>query len=97
MSSSSNTSSDTKTIVRTLEALVADNHTTDKELIDDCFYIEKTRWGTFRSVTKEGKEVITALHEDLCVQHTRFYLRGLQEGFDSLSSSTYGGTVDGKL
>ena len=69
----------------------------DPTLIDGLFRVEKMRWGTYRSVTADGKELITALHEDLCIQHTRFYLKGQQEGWDSLNSSTYGGTVDGKL
>ncbi len=64
---------------------------------DDTFAIEKTRWGTYRSFDKEGKELITALHEDICLAHTRFYLKGRQEGWDSLSCSTYDGEVGGKL
>lgn len=71
--------------------------TTEIHYYDDAFAIEKTRWGTYRSFDKEGKELITALSEDLCLQHTRFYLKGRQEGWGSLNSSTYGGTVDGKL
>ena len=64
---------------------------------DDAFAIEKTRWGTYRSFNKEGKELITSLSEELCLQHTRFYLKGTQEGWDSLSCSTYDGEVGGKL
>jgi hypothetical protein len=64
---------------------------------DDTFAIEKTRWGTYRSFDKEGKELITALHEDICLAHTRFYLKGKQEGWDCLSCSTYDGEVGGKL
>ena len=64
---------------------------------DDAFAIEKTRWGTFRSFNKEGKELITSLSEELCLQHTRFYLQGTQEGWDSLSCSSYDGEVGGKL
>ena len=64
---------------------------------DDAFAIEKTRWGTFRSFDKEGKELITSLSEELCLQHTRFYLQGKQEGWDSLACSTYDGEVGGKL
>jgi hypothetical protein len=72
---------------------------TDREIhyYDDTFAIEKTRWGTYRSYDKEGKELITALHEDLCLAHTRFYLKGRQEGWDSLTCSTYEGEVGGKL
>ena len=72
---------------------------TDSDLhyYDDLFAVERTRWGTYRSFNKEGKELITALNEDLCVNHTRFYLKGQQEGWDSLTCSTYGGEVGGKL
>ena len=64
---------------------------------DDTFAIEKSPWGTYRSYDKEGKELITSLTEELCVNATRFYLKGLQDGWDSLASTTYEGTVGGKL
>jgi len=64
---------------------------------DDAFAIEKTRWGTYRSIGADGKGIITALNEQLCVDATRFYLKGKQEGWNSLNSSTYEGTVSGKL
>ena len=72
---------------------------TDQEIhyYDGAFAVERTRWGTYRSYDKEGKELITALHEDLCIQHTRFYLKGRQEGWDSLNCSSYDGEVGGKL
>lgn len=54
---------------------------TEKKLIDDCFYVEQSRWKTWSSYTKDGKKLITSLHEDGCIHATRFYLKGLQEGF----------------
>lgn len=66
-----------------------------ESLIDDCFYIKKQRWGTFVSVHKDGHEIITALSEDLCIASTRFYLKGLQDGFEE--TKTYEGQVGGKL
>jgi hypothetical protein len=69
----------------------------ERELIDGLFYIEETRWKTWRSASKDGEELITALHRDLCIEHTRFYLKGRQEGWGSMSCSTYEGEVGGKL
>ncbi len=69
--------------------------TTDIEWIDDAFRIEETRWKTFRSFSKEGKELITSLQRDTCIAATRFYLKGCQEGWGA--ARTYEGTVGGKL
>lgn len=63
--------------------------------IDDLFRVEETRWKTWRSFTKEGKEVITSLQRDTCIDATRFYLKGCQEGWSA--TQTYEGTVGGKL
>jgi hypothetical protein len=65
------------------------------DYIDDAFRVEQTRWKTWRSFTKEGKELITALNEEVCINATRFYLKGLQEGWTD--AKTYDGTVGGKL
>ena len=64
---------------------------------DDTFSIEKTKWGTFRSHNTEGKELVTSLTEELCLEATRFVLKGRQEGWDSLACSTYDGEVSSKL
>jgi hypothetical protein len=63
--------------------------------IDDIFRLEQTRWNTWKSFTKDGKEVITALHEDGCILATRQYLKWRQEGFPE--TKNYDGTVGGKL
>lgn len=63
--------------------------------IDDLFRVEETRWKTWRSFTKEGKELITSLNKENCIEATRFYLKGCQEGWDPAKS--YEGTVGGKL
>ena len=63
--------------------------------IDDTFRVEQSRWKTWRSFSKDGKEIITALHRDTCVNATRFYLKGCQEGW--ADTRTYEGTVGGKL
>lgn len=66
------------------------------ELIDDCFWIKRQRWGTFVSIHKDGHELITALTEDLCVASTRWYLKAQQEGFTE-EAKTYDSVVGGKL
>lgn len=67
----------------------------EKELIDGLFSIERTRWGTWRSTNEKGEGLVTSLTEELCLEATRFYLKGLQEGFGD--ASTYDGVVGGKL
>lgn len=67
----------------------------EHEWIDDTFRIQETRWKTWRSFSKDGKEIITSLQQDTCIAATRFYLKGCQEGWTS--TQTYEGTVGGKL
>jgi len=66
-----------------------------KEFIDDAFYVEQQKWGTWDSYDKEGKQLITSLTEDECIKATRFYLKGRQEGFSE--SKSYESEVGGKL
>ena len=68
----------------------------EKKLYDDCFFVEEKKYGLWSSSDKEGKGLITALTEEECVKGTRFYLKGLQEGWGD-SSVKYDGTVGGKL
>jgi hypothetical protein len=49
------------------------------------------------STDKEGKGLITALTEEECVKATRFYLKGLQEGWDDANIVKHDGIVGGKL
>jgi len=63
--------------------------------IDDTFRVEQSRWKTWRSYAKDGKEIITSLQRDACIDATRFYLKGCQEGWTT--AKTYEGTVGGKL
>jgi hypothetical protein len=67
----------------------------EKNLIDDCFYIEKARWDVYHSYDKEQKRIITSLTEEGCINATRYYMKGLQEGF--MEVITHQGSVDGKL
>jgi hypothetical protein len=67
----------------------------EKKLIDDCFYVEQRKWGTWYSCDKEGNGLITSLSEDSCIAATRYYLKGRQEGFPETKS--YESEVGGKL
>ena len=51
----------------------------EKNLIDDCFYIEKARWDVYHSYDKEQKRIITSLTEEGCINATRYYLKSKQE------------------
>jgi hypothetical protein len=68
---------------------------TEKKLIDDAFYVEEKRWGTWQSHYPDGKGIITSLTEEQCIRSTRWYLKALQEGFEE--TKTYEGQVGGKL
>ncbi len=63
---------------------------------DDAFWVKAQSWGTFVSVGADDLEIITSLTEEQCVKATRFYLKGIQEGFPEESRS-YDSTVGGKL
>ena len=63
--------------------------------IDDSFRVERKRFGTWDSYTKDGKCVITTLTKENCIQATRCYLKWLQEGFPETKS--HEGIVGGKL
>ena len=65
-------------------------------MIDDCFYVENQRWGTWKSYDKDGKTLVTSLTSEACVAATRFYCKGLQEGFGE-DTTSYEGSVGGKL
>ena len=68
-----------------------------KQLIDDCFYVEEKKWGTWDSYDKDGKCIITALTEEDCVRATRYYLKLKQENRLNETEQTYSATVEGKL
>jgi hypothetical protein len=68
----------------------------DKQLIDDAFYVEQSNWKTWRSYDKDGKPLVTSLEEEICIAATRFYCKGLQEGFGE-GAKSYEGSVGGKL
>jgi len=70
----------------------------EHEWIDDCFRVYETQYGLWHSAMKNGRELITALTKDVCIQMTRFYLKGEQEGWSSDTSRVVNdGVVGGKL
>ena len=67
----------------------------NKKLYDDAFYVEKGRF-LWNSTDKDGKNLVSGLTEEACTRATRFYLKGLQEGWDD-DTIKHEGTVGGKL
>jgi hypothetical protein len=67
-----------------------------KELIDEAFYVEQSNWKTWKSYDKDGKSLVTSLTYQACISATRFYCKGLQEGFGE-GTKSYEGSVEGKL
>ena len=63
--------------------------------IDDSFRVEQSRWKTWKSFHKDGRGLVTSMSKELCIDATRFYLKGLQEGFPE--AKKHEGTVGGKL
>jgi hypothetical protein len=68
----------------------------EQKLIEDTFYVQERKWKTWQSYDKDGNKLVTSLSQESCISATRFYCKGLQEGFGETTSS-YGGSVEGKL
>ena len=62
---------------------------------DGAFYVEQSNWKTWKSFDKDRNALVTSLAQETCVAATRYYLKGLQEGWGE--TKTYSGEVDGKL
>lgn len=70
----------------------------NRELIDDAFYLEETPYKLWHSFDATGKPLVTSLTKERCISATRFYLKGLQDGWsDQDSTVKYDGVVGGKL
>lgn len=69
----------------------------EHEWYDDAFRVEETRYKIWHSFDKTGKPLITSLHKENCISTTRFYLKGLQEGWDDSTATKHEGVVGGKL
>ncbi len=68
----------------------------EKKLIDDCFYVELQKHGTWKSFDKEGKPLVTSLTENALISATRAFNKWNQE--NSIKSETvYSSEVDYKL
>ena len=67
------------------------------EWYDDAFRVEQKKYGLWDSYDKDGKCIITSLTEEECVRATRFYLKGLQEGWNDDNIVKHEGVVGGKL
>jgi hypothetical protein len=50
------------------------------ELIDEAFYVWKTRYGLYSSMTKEGRAMLTGATKDGVVTMTRWHLKCEQDG-----------------
>jgi hypothetical protein len=70
---------------------------TEKQLIDDAFFVEEKKYGLWDSYGKDYKCIVTSLTEEECVRATRFMLKLKQENKLNEIGNTYSGTVDGKL
>lgn len=69
----------------------------DKQLIDEAFYVEESAWKTWRSYNKDGNPLVTSLTEEYCVSATRQYLKWKQDGSLNDVGVSYSSVVDGKL
>ena len=67
-----------------------------KQLYDDTFYVEQSTFKTWRSYDKDGNPLVASLTSEACIAATRFYCKGLQEGFGE-GSKSYAGSVENKL
>ena len=68
------------------------------ELIDECFYVWKTRFGLHTTMTKGGRKMLTGLDKDGVISMTRWHLKCEQEGTLHLYTKVVGNAiVGGKL
>lgn len=68
------------------------------KLIDDIFYVWKTRFGLHATMTKSGRKMLTGLGEENVIIMTRWHLQCEQEGWPEGSVRVVNsGVVGGKL
>lgn len=68
------------------------------ELIDDVFYVWKTRFGLHSTMTKSGRRMLTGLKKEDAISMTRWHLKCEQEGtLDQYTRVVNNGVVGGKL
>ena len=70
----------------------------DAELIDDVFYVWKTRFGLHSTMTKQGRKMLTGLKKEDVISMTRWHLKCEQDGTLEKYSRVVGSAiVGGKL
>jgi hypothetical protein len=68
------------------------------ELIEDIFYVWKTRFGVYKSMTKDGRKMLIGDIRECVVNATSWYLKCEQDGTLHLQSRVVNsGIVAGKL
>ena len=68
------------------------------ELIDDVFYVWKTRFGLFTTMTKQGRKMLTGGTKEGVIIMTRWHLKCEQDGtLEQHSRVINSGVVAGKL
>ena len=68
------------------------------ELIDECFYVWKTRYNLYSTMTKEGRKMLTGAIKDNVTIMTRWHLKCEQDGtLDQYSRVVGSAIVEGKL
>lgn len=68
------------------------------ELIDDVFYVWKTRFGLHTTMTKQGRKMLTGLHKEDVITMTRWHLQCEQDGtLEQYTRVVNSGVVGGKL
>jgi len=68
------------------------------ELIDDFFYVWKTRFGLHSTMTIEGRKMLTGLKKKDVIEMTRWHLKCEQDGtLDDYTRVINSGVVGGKL
>ena len=67
-------------------------------LIDECFYVWKTRFGLYTTMTTKGRQMLTGAVKESVIMMTRWHLKCEQEGWPEGSTRVVGdGFVSGKL
>ena len=70
----------------------------DAELIDDVFYVWKTRFGLFSTMTKQGRKMLTGATRQGVIDMTHWHLKCEQDGTLEKYSRVVGSAiVGGKL
>ena len=70
----------------------------DAVLIDDVFYVWKTRFGLYTTMTKQGRKMLTGATRDSVVTMTRWHLKCEQDGtLEQYTKVVNSGVVGGKL